>query len=149
VSRTGKRRTKHNGKDLRPPLLRERKAKLAQLLAGSAVASCSMINTDQDGAVRYPGRARQHPKVRDKQFRRPRANLWPYFTVSAVGAGGDLCALRVAHGIRHHNCISLTEDEQHKIAGAIVDHLESHNWKMEHGPALEWHGRNLTGVPPG
>jgi hypothetical protein len=29
---------------------------------------------------------------------------------------------------------SLTEEEQHKIAEAIVDHLESHNWKIEHGP---------------
>jgi hypothetical protein len=29
---------------------------------------------------------------------------------------------------------SLTEEEQHKIAGAIVDHLESHNRKIEHGP---------------
>jgi len=44
---------------------------------------------------------------------------------------------------------SLTEDEYHKMTGAIVDHLESHNWKMEHGPALEGHGPNLTGVPPG
>jgi len=35
---------------------------------------------------------------------------------------------------------SLTEDEYHKMTGAIVDHLESHNWKMEHGPALEGHG---------
>jgi hypothetical protein len=29
---------------------------------------------------------------------------------------------------------SLTEEEQHKIAGAIVDHLEQSNWKIEHGP---------------
>jgi hypothetical protein len=38
---------------------------------------------------------------------------------------------------------SLTEEEQHKIAGAIVDHLESHNWKMEHGPPRKGHGPHL------
>jgi hypothetical protein len=27
---------------------------------------------------------------------------------------------------------SLTEEEQHKIAGAIVEHLERRNWKIEH-----------------
>jgi hypothetical protein len=26
---------------------------------------------------------------------------------------------------------SLSEDEQHKIAGAIVEHLEQSNWKIE------------------
>ena len=37
-----------------------------------------------------------------------------------------------------------------RAAGAIVDHLESHNWKMEHGAALdEGHGPNLTSEPPG
>jgi hypothetical protein len=35
---------------------------------------------------------------------------------------------------------SLTEEEQHKIAGAIVDHLESHNWKIEHGRPREGRG---------
>jgi hypothetical protein len=30
---------------------------------------------------------------------------------------------------------SLTEDEQHKVADAIVEHLESHNWKIEHRAA--------------
>jgi hypothetical protein len=28
---------------------------------------------------------------------------------------------------------SLTEEEQHKIAGAIVEQLEDQNWKIEHG----------------
>ena len=41
---------------------------------------------------------------------------------------------------------SLTEEEQHKIAGAIVEHLESHNWKIEHGPPSEGHGPYL--MPP-
>jgi hypothetical protein len=30
---------------------------------------------------------------------------------------------------------SLTEDEQHKIAGVIVEHLEQSNWKIEQGPS--------------
>jgi hypothetical protein len=34
---------------------------------------------------------------------------------------------------------ALTEDDQHKVAGAIVEHLESHNWKIEQGPAREGH----------
>jgi hypothetical protein len=40
------------------------------------------------------------------------------------------------------------EGEQHKIAGAIVvEHLESHNWKIEHGPPLEGHGPHLMRFP--
>jgi hypothetical protein len=31
---------------------------------------------------------------------------------------------------------SMTEDQQRVVAGAIIDHLESHNWKIEHGPGL-------------
>jgi hypothetical protein len=38
---------------------------------------------------------------------------------------------------------SLTEDEQHRIAGAIVEHLERSNWKVEQGPVREGHGPNL------
>jgi hypothetical protein len=38
---------------------------------------------------------------------------------------------------------SLTEDEQHKVATAVVEHLESTNWKIELGPAREGHGPNL------
>jgi hypothetical protein len=38
---------------------------------------------------------------------------------------------------------SLTEDEQRKIAGAIVDNLEAHNWKIEQGPPREGHGQYL------
>jgi hypothetical protein len=47
--------------------------------------------------------------------------------------------LRLIRGMRR----SLTEDEQHKIADAIVVHLEQSNWKIEHGPALEGHGPHL------
>jgi hypothetical protein len=38
---------------------------------------------------------------------------------------------------------SLTDDKQHKVAEAIVDHLESTNWKIVRGPALEGHGPHL------
>jgi hypothetical protein len=38
---------------------------------------------------------------------------------------------------------SLTEDEQHKIAGAIVEHLEQSNRKIEQGPTREGHGPHL------
>jgi hypothetical protein len=38
---------------------------------------------------------------------------------------------------------SLTEDEQHKIADAIVVHLEQSNWKIEHRPAREGQGPHI------
>ena len=38
---------------------------------------------------------------------------------------------------------SLTDDEQHKVANAIVEHLENHNWKIERGPPREGHGPHL------
>jgi hypothetical protein len=38
---------------------------------------------------------------------------------------------------------SLTEDQQHKVADAIVVHLESTNWKIEQGPPAEGHGHLL------
>jgi hypothetical protein len=38
---------------------------------------------------------------------------------------------------------SLSEDEQHKIAGAIVEHLEQSNWKIEKGAPREGHGPPL------
>jgi hypothetical protein len=47
--------------------------------------------------------------------------------------------LRLIRGMRR----SLTEDEQRKIAGAIVEHLEAHNWKIEQGPPREGHGQYL------
>ena len=40
---------------------------------------------------------------------------------------------------------SLTEDEQNKVADAIVN-LQSSNWKIEQGPPLGGHGTNL--MPP-
>jgi hypothetical protein len=50
--------------------------------------------------------------------------------------------LRLIRGMRR----ALTEDEQHKIAGKIVEHLESTNWKIEQGPPAEGHGQHL--IPP-
>jgi hypothetical protein len=41
---------------------------------------------------------------------------------------------------------AFTEDEQHKVADAIVQHLESTNWKIEKGPPAEGHGQYL--IPP-
>jgi hypothetical protein len=38
---------------------------------------------------------------------------------------------------------ALTEDEQHKVAAAIVEHLESTNWRIEQGAAREGHGPGL------
>jgi hypothetical protein len=38
---------------------------------------------------------------------------------------------------------ALTEDEQKKIAGKIVEQLERSNWKIEQGPPVEAHGQYL------
>jgi hypothetical protein len=43
--------------------------------------------------------------------------------------------LKLCRGMRR----ALTEDEQHKFAGAIVEHLEQSSWKIEQGPASEGH----------
>jgi hypothetical protein len=40
-------------------------------------------------------------------------------------------------------CVALTEDEQHKVATCIAEHLESTNWKIEQGPVREGHGPKL------
>jgi hypothetical protein len=53
-----------------------------------------------------------------------------------------LCkGLRLVCGMRR----ALTDDEQQKVAAAIVEHLESHNWKIEQGPAREGRGPGLIG----
>jgi hypothetical protein len=48
--------------------------------------------------------------------------------------------LSLCRGMRR----SLTEDEQHKVAGAIVEQLEHSNWKIEKGPMLEGHSRLMS-----
>jgi hypothetical protein len=47
--------------------------------------------------------------------------------------------LRLIRGMRR----ALTEDEQRKVADAIVEHLERSNWKIEQGPPAEGHGQYL------
>jgi hypothetical protein len=43
---------------------------------------------------------------------------------------------------------SLTEDEQSKVADAIVKHLESSNWKIEHATAgRAWNEPHAAEVP--
>jgi hypothetical protein len=43
--------------------------------------------------------------------------------------------LSLCRGMRR----ALTEDEQQKVAGPIVEHLESTNWRIEQGPMPEGH----------
>jgi hypothetical protein len=52
---------------------------------------------------------------------------------------GPRRGLTLVRGMRR----SLTEDEQHKVALAIAEHLEQSNWKIEQGPPREGHGPNL------
>ena len=47
--------------------------------------------------------------------------------------------LNLIRGMRR----SLTEDEQHNVATAIVQHLEQNNWKIEQGPIREGHEQYL------
>jgi hypothetical protein len=44
--------------------------------------------------------------------------------------------LRLIRGMRR----ALTDEEQERVAHAIVEHLELSNWKIDQGPALEGHG---------
>jgi hypothetical protein len=48
--------------------------------------------------------------------------------------------LSLCRGMRR----ALTDDEQHKVAAAIVEHLELHNWKIEQGPVREGHSRLMS-----
>ena len=55
---------------------------------------------------------------------------------------GLRAGLRLVRGMRR----TLTEEQQHTIARAIVEHLESTNWKIEKGPPAEGHGQHI--IPP-
>jgi hypothetical protein len=44
---------------------------------------------------------------------------------------------------------ALSDDDQHKVAAAIVEHLESHNWKIEQGPVRDGQASHLMGPPRG
>jgi hypothetical protein len=52
---------------------------------------------------------------------------------------GLRAGLSLIRGMRR----SLTEEEQDKVADAIVKHLESTNWKIEQGPPIEGHGQRI------
>jgi hypothetical protein len=43
---------------------------------------------------------------------------------------------------------TFTEDEQKKIAAAIVDDLQRSNWRFELGPELQGHGPNIVPTRP-
>jgi hypothetical protein len=49
--------------------------------------------------------------------------------------------LKLIRGARR----TFTEDEQRKIAWAIVEDLERSNWKIEQGPPLQGHGSEMMG----
>jgi hypothetical protein len=49
--------------------------------------------------------------------------------------------LRLCRGMRR----ALTEGEQDKVTAGIVEHLKTHNWKIEPGPVREGHS-HLMGV---
>jgi len=38
---------------------------------------------------------------------------------------------------------TLTDEQQDRVAHAIVEHLELSNWKIEEGAAPEGHGPNI------
>jgi hypothetical protein len=50
------------------------------------------------------------------------------------------------HGGGDQRACHATEDEQHNVATAIVEHLEQSNWKIESGSPLEGHGQHI--IPP-
>jgi hypothetical protein len=47
--------------------------------------------------------------------------------------------LKLVRGMRR----ALTEDEPHKIASVIAEHLRESNWKIEAGIPAEGHGQHL------
>ena len=55
---------------------------------------------------------------------------------------GLRAGLKLIRGMRR----TLTEEEQHKIAHDVAEHLRKNNWKIERGPGLEGHGQYL--IPP-
>jgi hypothetical protein len=55
---------------------------------------------------------------------------------------GLRAGLKLIRGMRR----SLSEDEQHKVADAIMRHLASTNWKIERGPSAQGRGQHI--IPP-
>ena len=66
-----------------------------------------------------------------------------------MGSRADEFKLSVMMGLRRGLSLirgarrTFNEDEQHKIADAIVQHLKSHNWRVEPGPERAGHGPNM------
>jgi hypothetical protein len=73
----------------------------------------------------------------------------PFLISPHVGKADEL-RLTVVMGLRKGLSLirgmrrSLTEEEQHKIAG-IIEQMEKQNWKIEHRPPGEGHGPHLGG----
>lgn len=51
--------------------------------------------------------------------------------------------LRLVRGMRR----SMTEEEQQRISGAIAEHLDRCNWKIERGPPSQGGGAHLYRPP--
>jgi hypothetical protein len=72
--------------------------------------------------------------------------LFPFYTTRIWGKADDL-RLSVLMGLRRGPKLcrgmrrALSDDDQRKVAAAIVEHLETHNWKIEQGPVREGHSR--------
>jgi hypothetical protein len=79
---------------------------------------------------------------------RPRLDVFPVRSYCATmwGKSDDL-PLSVLMGLRRGLSLvrgmrrALTDDEQHKVAGAIVEYLERSNRRIEQGPMPEGHSR--------
>jgi hypothetical protein len=71
------------------------------------------------------------------------------FFIAGMWTRADELRLSVVMGLRRGLGLirgmrrTLTEEQQHTVARAIVDHLESTNWKIEQGPPREGHGQHL------
>jgi hypothetical protein len=86
--------------------------------------------------------AGMHPRIDVFSVRSYCATMW---------GKSDELRLSVLMGLRRELSLvrgmrrALADDEQHKVAGAIVEHLERSNWKIEQGPIPEGHGPHFDG----
>jgi hypothetical protein len=70
----------------------------------------------------------------------PDAAMWGESRrLTPVPIDGARKGLSLVRGMRR----SLTDDEQLKVAAAIVEHLERSNWRIEQGPMPKGHGPHL------
>jgi hypothetical protein len=82
------------------------------------------------------------------------ATAWSSIAVSgSVWTIADSLPLAIVMGLRKglHLCCGmgrqLTEEEQFKVANAIVEQLKPSNYRIEHGPPLRGHGGNYGFMP--